>query len=172
MIGCYRLPIAYAIEDLRMGSERVSKGFRNLCGKGFVTHDSGLSWVLINKFLKWNPIENPNQGIAASKLVMEVPRNSSVYAPLIEILRVNSRNFPEASLRVWEPFRNRFETRNRNRNRNRSRNRSRSRTSPSTAIQPNLQLQQRVTRRRLQGCCPSPSKVDLRGHSPGRRLVG
>jgi hypothetical protein len=110
MIGCYRLPNAYVVEDLRMGSETVSEGFRNLCGKGFITHDSPLSWVLINKFLKWNPIENPNQGIAASKLVGEVPRNSSAYAPLLGMLRENSRNFPAGFIdgleTLREPFRN------------------------------------------------------------------
>jgi hypothetical protein len=110
MIGCYRLPNAYVVDDLRMGSETVSEGFRNLCSKGFITHDSPLSWVLINKFLKWNPIENPNQGIAASKLVGEVPRNSSVYEPLLEMLRVNPRNFPAGFIdglgTVPEGFRN------------------------------------------------------------------
>lgn len=110
MIGCFRLPNAYVVDDLRMGSETVSKGFRNLCGNGFITHDSALSWVLINKFLKWNPIENPNQGIAASKLVAEVPQNSSVYAPLLDMLRLNPRNFPDGFVdglgTVSKPFRN------------------------------------------------------------------
>jgi hypothetical protein len=110
MIGCYRLPNAYVVDDLRMGSETVSKGFRNLCDKGFITHDSPLSWVLINKFLKWNPIENPNQGIAASKLVGEVPRSSNVYAPLVEMLKANPRNFPAGFVdgleTLPEPFRN------------------------------------------------------------------
>ena len=110
MIGCFRLPNAYVVDDLRMGSETVSKGFRNLCVKGFITHDSALSWVLINKFLKWNPIENPNQGIAASKIVAEVPQNSSVYAPLLDMLRLNPRNFPDGFINglgtVRKPFRN------------------------------------------------------------------
>jgi hypothetical protein len=110
MIGCFRLPNAYVVDDLRIGSETVSRGLRNLSERGFVTHDSRRSWLLINNFLKWNPIENPNQGIAASKLVGEVPRNSSVYAPLIEILRVTSRNFPAGFIdglgTLSEPFRN------------------------------------------------------------------
>lgn len=95
MIGCFRLPLAYAGEDLRMGVERVSEGFRNLSSTGFVTHDSALGWVLINRFLKWNPIENTNQGKAAAKLVSEVPCASSVYAPLVEILRSDPTNFPD-----------------------------------------------------------------------------
>jgi hypothetical protein len=35
MIGCFRLPIAYVVDDLAMGYEAVSEGFRNLCDKGF-----------------------------------------------------------------------------------------------------------------------------------------
>jgi hypothetical protein len=95
MVGCYRLPIAYAMDDLKMGSETVSNGFRDRSARGFLTHDSALSWVLIRNFLRWNPIENPNQGKAASKLIEEVPRNSSVYAGLIEVLKANPANFPE-----------------------------------------------------------------------------
>jgi hypothetical protein len=109
MIGCFRLPIAYVVDDLAMGYEAVSEGFRNLCDKGFVTHDSAVSWLLISKFLKWNPIDNPNQGKAAAKQVDAVPRNSSVYAPLMQILAANPGNFPEGFLNrletVGEPYR-------------------------------------------------------------------
>lgn len=110
MIGCFRVPVAYVVEDLRMGSETVSKGFRNLSEKGFLTYDSGLSWVLIRKFLKWNPIENPNQGKAAAKLFEQVPQNSSVYAPLVQMLKENPANFPSDLLNrletLPEPFLN------------------------------------------------------------------
>lgn len=112
MLGCFRLPIAYVVDDLRMGSETVSKGFRNLSGKGFLTHDPELSWVFIRNFLKWNPIENPNQGKAAAKLVGEVPTRSSVYAPLVQILKANPANFPEGFINsletLLEPFRNQY----------------------------------------------------------------
>ena len=110
MLGCFRLPIAYAVEDLREGFETVSEGFRNLSEKDFLTYDSDLSWVLIRKFLKWNPIDNPNQGKAAAKLVEQVPRNSSVYELLVRILKDNPANFPEGFLNgletVSEPYRN------------------------------------------------------------------
>jgi hypothetical protein len=95
MIGCYRLPIAYAVDDLKMGSVTLSKGFESLSGKGFIVYDSALSWVVVRKYLKWNPIENPNQGKAAAKLVSEIPRMSSVYGPLVEMLKANPANFPE-----------------------------------------------------------------------------
>jgi hypothetical protein len=109
MIGCFRLPIAYVVDDLGMSCPTVSEGFRNLCDTGFITYDSPLSWVLISKFLKWNPIDNPNQGKAAAKQVHGVPRNSSVYAPLVQMLAANPSNFPEGFLNgletVAEPYR-------------------------------------------------------------------
>lgn len=103
MIGCFRLPIAYVIDDLDMGSATVSKGFQDLCDSGFLAFDPNLSWVLIRKYLRWNPIENPNQGKAAAKLVEQVPQNSTVFALLVGILRENPANFPDG-------FLNRFET--------------------------------------------------------------
>lgn len=110
MIGCFRLPAAYVVEDLRMSSGTVSEGFRNLCEKGFLTYDSDLSWVLIRRFLKWNPLENPNQGKAAAKLVEQVPQNSSVYADLLQMLQAYPANFPDGFVNrlgtAAEPFRN------------------------------------------------------------------
>jgi hypothetical protein len=110
MLGCYRLPVAYVVDDLKMGSETVLKGFRNLSNKGFMTHDLDLSWVLIRNFLKWNPIENPNQGKAAAKLFDEVPVKSTVYAPLVQMLRANPANFPDGFIdrfeTLSEPYRN------------------------------------------------------------------
>jgi hypothetical protein len=102
MIGCFRLPIAYVVDDLTMSCQTVSEGFRNLCDKGLIAYDSTLSWLLIRKFLKWNPIDNPNQGKAAAKQVDAVPRNSSVYAPLVQILAANPSNFPEGFLNRLE----------------------------------------------------------------------
>jgi hypothetical protein len=98
MIGCYRLPMAYAIDDLKSSLETVLEGFRELSRIGFATYDNSHAWVLIRRFLAWNPIENPNQGKSAAKLVLEVPKNSSVYAPLIEVLKVNPTHLPEGFL--------------------------------------------------------------------------
>lgn len=110
MLGCFRLPTAYVVEDLRMSFETVSEGFRNLSDNSFLTRDSDLSWVLINRHLKWNPIENPNQGKAAMKLFEQVPVTSSVYAPLVQMLKDYPANFPAELLNRFqtaaEPFRN------------------------------------------------------------------
>ena len=78
MIGCFRLPEAYACEDLQWSTQRVSKGFDDLSNNGFATHDKLSKWVVIHRFMKWNPIENPNQGKAAIKLFDQVSASSTI----------------------------------------------------------------------------------------------
>lgn len=73
LIGCFRLPDAYAAEDLNWASERVSEGFSELEEKGFVSRDEATKWVLIHKYLKWNSFENGNVAIAAHKAFDQVP---------------------------------------------------------------------------------------------------
>lgn len=73
MIGCFRLPKAYACEDLKWSSETVSEGFADLSRNGFATFDEQSGWVIIQKFLKWNPFENGNVGKAAAKLFDQTP---------------------------------------------------------------------------------------------------
>lgn len=72
-VGAFRLPDAYAAEDLQWSTERVSEGFAELSRNGFATRDDRSKWVCIAKFLEWNPIENPNQAKSAAKLVEQVP---------------------------------------------------------------------------------------------------
>lgn len=73
LIGCYRLPDAYAAEDLNWPSKRVCEGFSELIATGFASRDSGTKWVLIHKYLKWNGFENGNVAIAAQKAFDQVP---------------------------------------------------------------------------------------------------
>lgn len=73
LIGCFRLPDAYAAEDLMWSSERVREGFAELESKGFVSRDDASKWVLIHKYLKWNGFENGNVAIAAQKAFDQVP---------------------------------------------------------------------------------------------------
>lgn len=73
LIGCYRLPDAYAADDLIWSSERVREGFAELQANGFVSRDESSKWVLIHKYLKWNGFENGNVAIAAQKAFDQVP---------------------------------------------------------------------------------------------------
>lgn len=108
LLGCFHLPIGYVSEDLKWGSERVEKGFVELEEKGFATRDKGSKWVVMHTYLKWNPIENPNQGIAAGRLFEQIPSASTVKPLLAKALRSFSKHFPVAILdnfqRLYEPL--------------------------------------------------------------------
>lgn len=73
LIGCFRLPDAYAAEDLQWEIARVSEGFRKLCASAFITRDEGTKWLFITKYLKWNAFENPNVAKAAHKAFDQIP---------------------------------------------------------------------------------------------------
>lgn len=73
LIGCFRLPDAYAADDLQWEPERVREGFTELEKKGFVTRDEATKWVFIHKYLKWNAFENGNVAEAARKAFDQVP---------------------------------------------------------------------------------------------------
>jgi hypothetical protein len=73
LIGCFRLPEAYAAEDLQWETRRVAEGFAKLVEGGFVTRDEATKWLHITKFLKWNAFENPNVAKAAHKAFDQVP---------------------------------------------------------------------------------------------------
>ncbi|WP_193147699.1 hypothetical protein [Citrobacter freundii] len=110
MIGCFRLPDGYVSEDLAWTFERVSKGFDELSKNGFATRDPVSKWVLIRNFMSWNPVENPNQGIAAMRLFSQVPDKSTVKPELARVMADAIAHIGGAKLkgseRVLEPFLN------------------------------------------------------------------
>lgn len=81
-IGCYRLPIGYVMADFGWDSEMVSEGFRELFRKGFCTRCEATDFVLIPKFLAWNPIANANVAKARQREFELVPKKSRVYNEL------------------------------------------------------------------------------------------
>jgi hypothetical protein len=86
LIGCFRLPDAYAADDLQWTAERVSEGFAKLVEVAFVRRDEATKWVFIAKYLKWNPFENPNVAKAAWKAFDQVPDISLKSALALAIL--------------------------------------------------------------------------------------
>lgn len=84
MIGSLRLPDGYIIEDLRWDAQIVKNTFQELSNIDFLTRDENTRWLTIHQFLKWNPIQNPKQGIGIQKLFDLVPSQSNVVNPLID----------------------------------------------------------------------------------------
>lgn len=75
--GAFRLPDAYACEDLKWEPKRLRNGFKTLSEVGFIAHCNATSWVWICKFGDWNKPDNPNIKKAIIKTVEAVPRNVS-----------------------------------------------------------------------------------------------
>ena len=73
IIGAFRLPLAYACDDLGWVAERFKKGFKTLEEAGFAIYCRDTQWVCIVKFMEWNPAENPNQRIAFTKALSAMP---------------------------------------------------------------------------------------------------
>lgn len=73
LIGCYRLTPGYVCDDLNWTSERVTKGFAELFDKGFARRCEASNFVVIFKYLDWNPLENPNQRVSAKKHFAKIP---------------------------------------------------------------------------------------------------
>lgn len=110
MLGCFRLPMGYVAEDLQWSLETVSKRLDELFEKGFMTYDRASSWLLIHRFLKWNPIENPNQGKGLKKLFEQIPESPPLLPLLINLLKQNNKYLDEEFCNRLEtlskPFRN------------------------------------------------------------------
>jgi hypothetical protein len=87
MVGCMRVPFAYAAEDLGWDTETVTKGFRKLSEAGFIRYCDQTKWVWIRRFLKFNPLENPKQGDGALRLLEEVPEKASFLQEMLEEIK-------------------------------------------------------------------------------------
>lgn len=75
--GAFRLPDGYAIEDLGWPIDRITATLSELSQSGFATRCESTKWVVIHKFLEWNPPQNENQWKAVFKKAAEVPKKAS-----------------------------------------------------------------------------------------------
>jgi len=72
-LGAFRLPDAYACDDLGWVPERLRNGFETLSNIGFIRYDAASKWVWIVKFLEFNKPANPNIWKAIAKMASGVP---------------------------------------------------------------------------------------------------
>lgn len=70
--GLFRLPLAYASNDLRWSFERASNALDELVRTGFIGYDEALGIVLIVKALRWNKPTSPNNVKGAANAVAEL----------------------------------------------------------------------------------------------------
>lgn len=72
-LGAFRLPDAYACDDLAWSPERLRNGFETLSGIGFIRYCPDSKWVWVVKFLDFNRPANPNIWKAIRKMAGSVP---------------------------------------------------------------------------------------------------
>ncbi|HZF98277.1 MAG TPA: hypothetical protein VEY92_08555 [Pseudoxanthomonas sp.] len=73
MIGAFRLPDAYACDDLGWDAKRLRNCFETLSQAGFIKYSESAKWVWVIKFLHFNKPANPNMVKAAIKLAEGIP---------------------------------------------------------------------------------------------------
>lgn len=76
-LGAFRLPDAYACEDLGWSPKRFQDGLEALSDAGFIKYDPATKWVWVMKFLQWNRPANPNIWKAIAKAAANVPGSVS-----------------------------------------------------------------------------------------------
>jgi hypothetical protein len=95
IIGVFRVPDGYVAEDLQWSSERVSKAFDNLSQNGWATRNKETGWVVICHYLKWNPVENPNQVKSALKQLDATPNSVSEKSLIARTIMSSCERFPK-----------------------------------------------------------------------------
>jgi len=75
--GVFRLPDGYACDDLQWETQRVQAAFLELQQHGFACRCQITKWVWVINHFEWNPLDNPNQKKAASKVANMVPGGCS-----------------------------------------------------------------------------------------------
>ena len=99
MIGIYSLPIPYGSFDLNWTIERFTKGLDELSSKGFIKYNNKTHIVFIKNFLKYNPLENPNQVKGAIKALDTIPTNA-IDRELVEYLKTVEKPFLEPLIKL------------------------------------------------------------------------
>lgn len=120
LIGCFRIPNAYVADDMGWETARVVAAFASVREAGFADRNESTGWIFIPRFLRWNPLENPNQRKAATKLATVIPDLSlrsrvlgAIDGTTSETLSEPFRNGSQSPTLASEPeeakpFRNRF----------------------------------------------------------------
>lgn len=94
IIGFYFLPTPYACFDLGWVEERFNKGLGELSQIGVIQYDPHTHVVLIQNYLKHNPLENPNQVKKAIVKLDEVPQ-TPLFRAFQDALKQYSKPFVE-----------------------------------------------------------------------------
>ena len=128
LIGCFYAPLSYLAGDLGWDAERVRHHLDLLQKRRFLFHCPNSDWLLLRHYLKYNPIENPNQGKAAFKLLASIPKGFKYRHMLRKAIEPYQHRLPIPSSSELPP--------------NQSDIKSSSQYAPVSAIQSSTQFQE------------------------------
>ncbi|MCD6039985.1 MAG: hypothetical protein K0S27_1385 [Gammaproteobacteria bacterium] len=92
MLGCFRLPKGYIESDLQWERDKSESALSELSRNNFVSYDDSSGWLLIQNFLRFNPICNPRQGVCIQRLFSVVPPHLALWKPLINSLLTHGKH--------------------------------------------------------------------------------
>lgn len=99
IIGMFVLKMGYVCDDLKCTVKDLEKDLRKLIESEVIKYDFSTSIVLIKRFLRHNPITNPNQVKAAKNMFNELPK-SKLLREFVEVLpEVLKEEFKEVLLK-------------------------------------------------------------------------
>lgn len=85
--GCYRIPLEYIASDLGQTVDRVSTACQQLINTDFMAYCPCSKWILIKKYLFWNPAQNLSHSKAIIKMLKQVPSSFGLIDKLQESLK-------------------------------------------------------------------------------------
>lgn len=86
-LGLYVLDRFYAASDVQMEPAEVDAALAELKAAGRVDYDPGTRLVLVRRFLKHNPLKNPNVVTAACSDLAELPFSQQLWEQLADAVK-------------------------------------------------------------------------------------
>lgn len=87
MLGCYRMPINYAANDLRMDTETAQKAFEELIAHHLIEYDYRYHVVFIHGFIDPETELNLNQVKGLVNAAADIPSQSSLWSLIIDLIK-------------------------------------------------------------------------------------
>lgn len=91
VLGCYQLPMSYALEDTQLSADSFSKAWDELIKSGMVSYDNETRMVLIKNFLRYNSLDGPKQVTGAITKLKDLPR-TKLFKQLITSLQAQDKS--------------------------------------------------------------------------------
>jgi DnaD/phage-associated family protein len=92
IIGCYRLNTHTARADTELVQRSFTVAWQQLLDNNIIKYDKATKIVLVKNFLKYNPIENPNQAKSAVEKLYELPK-SLIYLDILASLKAADKAY-------------------------------------------------------------------------------